>query len=133
MLSLTHISAETVTLDSKNGRSQKLLKEDSKQLNNTNSDSQIEEVYYLYGVKKESTKLKSNGTLIISFKEATDFEAFAESNSLEFQRVLNRKNSVAVFRNSDTSKNIVEKSNELNQLEIVKNSTPNWKRYRALK
>jgi len=131
-ISLANISAETVTLDSKTGRSQKLLKEDSKQLTDVNSNSQTE-VYYLYGIKKESTKLQSNGTIIVSFKEATDFEEFAEENNLEFERVINHRNSVVVFKNIDSSKDVVEKSNQLNQLAIVKNSTPNWKRYRALK
>ena len=86
--------------------------------------------YYRYGLKNESTKVISNGTIIVNFKTVPDIQQFSKENSLE----LIRKNSTGTYifkilENID----IIEKVNELSDLANIEVASPNWKRSRGLK
>jgi hypothetical protein len=125
---VSNLFAESVILKSKNGREQLLLKEE-KSLQNSYSN----QVYYLHGIVDKSTKIQSNGSLIISFYDSNiDYQNFAKNNNLTFKRVINKYKNIALFE-SEKDIDIVEKSNKLLELEEVKNSTPNWTRTRVLK
>ena len=96
---------------------------------NLKSDSK-NSVYYIYGIKDESAKFISDGTVIVSFLSSINISKFSKDNKLE----LIRKNSSGtyIFRNLENI-DIIEKSNKLSNLENIKIASPNWKRARGLK
>jgi len=87
-------------------------------------------IYYIYGIKESSSKVISNGTLIITFKNEPNIQQFVEKNNLS----LIRKNSTGsyIFLNLENI-DIIDKSNNLIKIENIKYVSPNWKRIRGLK
>jgi hypothetical protein len=115
------LSAETIYLNSGDGKRVKLFKE-SRKLQNLDRD-----IYFLYN---RESKLISNGTLSIHFSEAPPLDVFIKKYKLEFIR----KNSTGtyIFKSLDNS-DIVEKCNSVYAEKEVLSATPNWKRERGLK
>lgn len=105
-----------------------LLKDDNSQ-RGLKSEAN-EEIYYLYGVKSDRTKVVSNGTLVIELEKDTDLKEFAESNNLKFVR--ENSTGTYIFKNL-SNEDIVLVSNRLNSLSETISVTPNWKRERGLK
>jgi hypothetical protein len=71
----------------------------------------------------------SNNTIIIKFKNKVDIDSFSKKYKLKYLR----KNNTGsyVFQNiSDI--NILEKSNQIFELDFVENVSPNWIRKRKL-
>jgi hypothetical protein len=129
MVIFSTLSSQTVTLNLGEGRSLELLKKSEKR----DLKSVDGETYFLYGVENSSTKLVSQGTVVLEFSKVLDGEEL-ESFSKEAELQLIRKNSTGTYLFKNLSgENIVDKCNNLYRFEEVVSATPNWRRERKLK
>lgn len=127
IVAVSMLHSDIITLKGEK-RDIQLLRDDTFQRSLKSEDSRG--VYYLYGIKRNGTKVTSNNTLIIKLKDGINPERFAEENSLK----LIRRNSTGtyIFKNL-SNEDVVLVSNRLKTLPSIISVSPNWRRVRGLK
>jgi hypothetical protein len=86
-------------------------------------------VYYLYGIKRDSTKFIENGELIIEFANGVDLQQFAKKHGLKLLKKIGYNSYLfKIVDNMDT----IQKNNKLFELKDVIYISPNWHRQRKL-
>jgi len=130
VLSTLYMSLEAndnlVTLKGDRNRQFLIDNTDSRELNSLGHSKRV---YYLYGIKSDSTQFIDTREIILELKSGTDRESFQVKNGLKFVKKIGKR---AVYRVIDDSE-IVSKSNYLRELNSVISVSPNWIRDRRLK
>ena len=90
-------------------------------------EGQVLKVYYRGGLKNAANRFIATGRLLISFGKTSgvNYQKFAEIHQLQFIKEVNRLYKTAVFQPLQEF-DLIDLTNQLNQLPEVRNASPDW-------